>query len=403
MKKIKRSILINALKNINSTVGNFGDVYIVLLILISAFFLWRFTRPLNIFVVEEKFERPIHVETPQGLSSVSAKECGTCHEEIYLEWSKSIHAMAWTEPYFQADFVYDDSKQICLNCHTPLENQQENLVLGFKDKDKFEPILKPNPDYDPTLRDEGVTCAVCHIKGRKIVGPFETDNAPHPVITDPGMSSGMKPCERCHVVSGDRWDTFYKIPPCGTVVEIKEKGQEPNCIGCHMPEVRRPVVKGMMERNGGKHLFWGGHRPEMVKKDLKVEYEREIEGDNIKYIFTLTNIGTAHYLPTGTPDRHLTLYLKLLNKKGKVIKEETYKMKRHIIWRPFIVDIKDTRLPFGEPRRFIFKFRLDSENPPSVLDITVRYHLLDEKQRKKIGYKNKEPIAYPIYKKRILL
>ena len=38
-----------------------------------------------------------------------------------------------------------------------------------------------------------------------------------------------------------------------------------------------------------------------------------------KYIFTLTNIGAAHYLPTGTPDRQLTLELKLLNKEEKVI------------------------------------------------------------------------------------
>ncbi len=360
---------------------------------------------MNIFVVEERFERPMHIEVPEGLSTVSARECKKCHEEIYQEWSESMHAKAWTDPYYQVDYAYDGSQQVCLNCHTPLENQQENLVLGFKDKDKFKPILKPNPNFEPELRNEGVTCAVCHIKDGKIAGPFGSNNAPYPVIADPEMSFGIKPCEKCHVVFGKRWDTFYKIPPCGTVAEIKKKGQKIDCVGCHMPEVIRPMAKGMEARKGRKHLFWGGHHPEAVKNALKIEYQKEIDKDNnnIKYIFTLTNIGAAHYLPTGTPDRHLTLELRLLDKDGKVIKERIYKMKRHILWRPFIVDIKDTRLPYGAPRRFVLEFRPDGENPPFILDVTVRYHLLDEKQRKKIGYKNKEPIAYPIYKERILL
>jgi len=366
---------------------------------------WLFIRPMNIFDVDEKFERPVPVNIPEGLTSVSAIECKECHEEIYREWSESMHANAWLDPYYQVDYIADGSQQICLNCHIPLENQQENLVLGFKDKDKFKPILKPNPNFDPALRDEGVTCAVCHIKEGKIVGPFGSKNAPHPVIADPEMTSGMKFCEKCHVVSGKRWDTFYRIPPCGTVAEINEKNEVPDCVGCHMPETIRPLVKGLNARRGGKHFFRGGHHPETVRKSLKVEYKKDPSGDKkkIKYIFTLTNIGAAHYLPTGTPDRHLTLEFRLLNKEEKVIKEKNYKMKRYIMWRPVIVDIKDTRLPFNEPRSFAFEFNLDSENQPSILDITVRYHLLDEKQRKKIGYENIEPIAYPIYNEKIIL
>jgi hypothetical protein len=200
--------------------------YIALFVFLAAFLAWRFIRTVHIFVVDKKFEMPIHMDVPIGLGSASAEECGKCHREIFREWSGSMHAKAWTDPYFQVDFAYDGSQQICLNCHTPLENQQENLVLGFRDKEKFKPVLRSNPRYDPALRDEGVTCAVCHIREGKIVGPFETENAPHPVIVDPGISSGLKPCKRCHVVFGKRWDTFYNIPPCGTVAEIKERGEE---------------------------------------------------------------------------------------------------------------------------------------------------------------------------------
>lgn len=71
-------------------------------------------------------------------------------------------------------------------------------------------------------------------------------------------------------------------------------------------------------------------------------------------------------------------------------------MKRYILWRPFIVDMRNTRLPYGKPVEFSFEFKRDGENPPSQLDVVVTYHLLDEKRRKKSGYENRAPIAYPI-------
>jgi hypothetical protein len=374
-------------------------VWLIILALIAAFFLWRLVRPMNIFVVDERFERPMQVETPRGIASLSAKDCGTCHREIYSEWAGSMHAGAWTEPYFQIDFKYDGSEQICLNCHTPLVNQQQDLVLGFRDRDKFEPILAPNPDYDSALRDEGVTCAVCHIRNGTIIGPFRTEKAPHPVEYDPEMSKGIKPCLRCHVVAGKRWDTFYTIPPCGTVAEIEAVGQTMDCVFCHMPTVLRPAAEGMPSRNGRRHLFHGGHEPERVKESLRVDHRLVKDG----LVVTLTNVGAAHYLPTGTPDRHLTLELKLLGQRGEVLSEKVYTMKRYILWRPFIVDLRDTRLPYLQPREFEFPFIRNDPAAPTAIDVTVRYHLLDEARRKKIGYNNVEPIAYPIYHKRIPL
>jgi hypothetical protein len=375
----------------------------VLFALFAVFLLWRFVRPMNIFVVHKKFARPMKVEVPEGLESLSAEECGGCHEAIYEEWSQSMHAKAWIDPYYQVDYVFDGSQQICLNCHIPLENQQQNLVIGVKDEEMFKPILEPNPYFDAALRDEGVTCAVCHVREGRIVGTFETEDAPHAVTFDPEMSSGIRYCEQCHVVSGERWDTFYRIPPCGTVAEIRKGSQEIDCVGCHMPEVIRPAADGMHDRKVGRHFFRGGHHPETVKGSLRVETKRKNEKDRSIFAFTLTNVGAAHFLPTGTPDRHLTLELSLLGGDGKALKEKIHVMKRYILWRPFIIDLKDTRLAYGEPRTFEFSFKPDRENPPSALEVMVRYHLLDEKRRRRIGYENKEPIAYSIYRKRIAL
>jgi hypothetical protein len=374
-------------------------VWLVFFALIVLFLLWRLLRPMNIFVVDERFERPMQAETPRGIASLSAKDCGRCHRETYREWAGSMHAQAWTEPYFQVDFKYDGSLQICLNCHTPLVNQQQNLVLGFRDREKFDPILAPNQEYDAALRDEGVTCAVCHIRNGRIVGPFPTDKAPHPVEHDPEMSQGIKPCLRCHVVSGKRWDTFYAIPPCGTVAEIDAGGRTIDCVSCHMPSVVRPAAEGMPARKGRQHLFHGGHEPGRVKESLRVDHRLEDDG----LVVTLTNVGAAHYLPTGTPDRHLTLEVKLLGRGGEVVKEKVHTMKRYILWRPFIVDLRDTRLPYSQPREFRVPLIRSGPGAPAAIDVTVRYHLLDEARRKKIGYNNDEPIAYPIYHERIPL
>jgi len=82
----------------------------------------------------------------------------------------------------------------------------------------------------------------------------------------------------------------------------------------------------------------------------------------------------------------------LLDSKRKVIKEKTFVLRRTIMWRPFIIDLWDTRLPRDEPRNFDMEFRTDSDDPPAFLKIAVAYHLLDEKRRVRIGYQNKEPI-----------
>ncbi len=363
---------------------------------------YRLVRPMNIFVVSEEFERPIPVTTaPSGLLSLSATECGVCHSEIYNEWSGSMHARAWTDPYFQVDFAFDGSQQICLNCHTPLQNQQENLVLGFRDRAKFRPILAPNDGFDAALQNQGVTCAVCHVRNGVVIGPYGDTAAPHPTRRDPMMTEGMGTCRNCHVVSGKRWDTFYRIPPCGTVAEIRESTDDGiDCTGCHMPDVVRPASDGAIARPGRKHLWKGGHDPDTVRRALRVRVNLEAVKNtgNRRVSVALTNVGAAHYLPTGTPDRHLTVEMRLTDGTGVPLKEETYTLRRTILWRPFIMDLWDTRLPRHQPRTFVFTSPPDADSQPVNLEVVVRYHLLEQARRRRIGYENREPISYTLYR-----
>lgn len=387
----------------------------VAVVVVAVFFGWRFLRPMNIFIVSESFERPVSTaQIPAMFKTLRAEECGKCHQEFYKEWKTTIHSQAWTDPYFQTDWKFEGSQQICKNCHIPLDRQQEHKVVGFRDKEKWDPILEPNPEFDPVLQHEGVTCAACHLREGKIVGVYGDTRAPHPVKK---LKSANEVCIQCHVVGGERWDTFFRFPPCGTVAEIQAgRGKKVTrsgetvvgdpaalgCVECHMPLVERPLVAGGKVRKVRQHLWRGGHDPDQVKRALDIKFE-QMTTDRHRFRLTLTNVGAAHYVPTGTPDRHFTLNVRLLDKNGKIITEEVHVIKRTVMWRPFIIDLKDNRLPPGKPRHHEFNYSKRELDDAVVVEAIVRYGLVDKKRLKRINYKGKEALSYEIFRKRLML
>jgi hypothetical protein len=394
---------------------------ILLAVVLSAtagFLVWRLLRPMNIFVVSEAFERPVDTRRmPAAVDGLHAADCGRCHDTVLREWQSTMHSQAWTDPYFQTDWRFEGSRQVCRNCHTPLDRQQEALVLGFRDRDKWDPILAPNADFDPALQGEGVTCAACHLRDGAILGPYGDARAPHPVKK---IEDANEICVRCHVVAGARWDTFYRFPPCGTAAEIAQSEgrwsgrsgeyavgsvRELGCVECHMPLVERALVAGGDVRTSHRHLWRGGHDPAMVAAALDVGVAEVAAGSPgaRRFALTIANVGTPHYLPTGTPDRHLTVQWRLLDAQGKLLDQRREVLERMVMWRPFIVDLWDTRLRRGEPRVYGFEFRVDRDRQPARLEVVVRYHLLHESRRARIGYANRTPVEYAVFEKSIAL
>jgi hypothetical protein len=175
------------------------------------------------------------------------------------------------------------------------------------------------------------------------------------------------------------------------------------CVECHMPAVRRALVEGGPVRASRRHLWRGGHDPAMVRKALSIEFSMATgsgsEGRSV--ILTLTNTGAAHYVPTGTPDRHLSVTFRLLTADGRSLREQQHLLKRRVMWRPFIVDLWDNRLSRGEPRRYVFD--LSDDTDAAAVEATVRYGLLEESRRQRIGYANKEPVSFEVFRKRLVL
>jgi hypothetical protein len=395
------------------------QIIIITIVLGVVFIGWRLVRPMQIFVVSPSFERPVDTsKAPAMFATLSIGECATCHREFFDEWSPTIHSQAWSDPYFQVDWRFDGAPQLCKNCHIPLDRQQEHKVLGFYDREKWQPKLEINAEFDASLQHEGVTCNACHLREGKIIGVYGDGNAPHPVEK---ISTGNEVCVRCHLVSGKRWDNFFKFPPCGTVAEIQTSLGEPiveeisamypeqiaaqGSVECHMPHVQRSHLPGGKPRPVRQHLWRGGHDRQMVKNGLTISFTQMDTGDpqNTRYTLTLANTGAAHYIPTGTPDRHLTVQLRVLDREGNILDEQLHSLKRTVMWRPFIVDLWDTRLPPGKSRQYIIDIPSPGNGSVAFVEARVNYHLLDETRRKRIDYQNREPIHYPVFQQKIAI
>ena len=371
-------------------------------------------KPTVIFGLRSDYAHAIpYQKIPEGLSSLRAESCGTCHTAIYDEWKTSIHAQAYRDPFFHAYWTKDKQTWVCLNCHSPLENQQPTLITEIP-RDRVERAVQaPNPQYDADYQHEGVTCAACHVRDGVILGPFDDAVAPHPTKADPNFRTTQL-CYRCHSVVGGPAQ-FYNGGPCGTYPEyesgywMKERGFI--CQSCHMPEIERPVATGGPLRKGRQHLWRGGHDPAMVKQavDIKVVAEpaEPKPGDKVRVTLTLINAGAGHKLPTGDPDRHFTVEFAVEDKSQKVLERQQETMGRWILWQPAIIELHDNRLMPLASRDYTFVYQLPKDVAGLTLTTRVRYHIQTERQHQmlidKYGLTAPDPYFFTVYERAVPL
>lgn len=377
---------------------------------ILVYYFYTEIRPTVIFGLRDDYAHAIPFQSvPLGLDSLKAEDCGQCHQEIYEEWKTSVHAHAYQDPFFQAYWKKDGNVWVCLNCHSPLENQQPTLIQRIPNGRVEKAVQIANPHYDAAYQSEGVTCAACHVRNGIVFGPFDDSVAPHPTEYDPAFRT-KDLCYRCHnVVSGPF--QFYNVGPCGTYAEfegeyfMKEKGYI--CQTCHMPEVTRPVADGGPIRQGRQHLWRGGHDPEMIKRAVAIQVQADPPqpkpGDLVNLTLTLINAGAGHKIPTGDPDRHFTVEFYVKDKTGKILEEQTETMGRWILWQPVIVELYDNRLLPLASRDYQFSYHIPSGQTDLVVEARVRYHILTDGQhamlRKTYGLKADDPYWFQIYQR----
>lgn len=360
-------------------------VVAILAVGLAAFVWWRFTGKIHTYGIGDSFALPIEAVTPAGLADLRASTCGGCHVAIYEEWRASVHAAAWTDEYFQVDWAHDGKEQNCLNCHTPMRDQQEQLVTGFEGGDRWRPVLAPNPDFDAAFREEGVTCVVCHLRDGVLVGPRGSDVAPHPTGADPTMLSGFGVCARCHIAPPVA-SLGGALSVCTTLEDIDTRTNAPDCVGCHMDPVERPLMVGFPVRKGRTHTFRGGHSAERVAGALELAVEQAGRADGrLTARVRVENVGTPHTLPSGMPDRHIVVVAQVLDRDGVEVERVEQKYVRRILWRPFIYEMWDSRLRLNEPDFLEIDADVDGAGAPYTVEVSAEYGFLEPWRRRSIG------------------
>ncbi|MFO7766535.1 MAG: multiheme c-type cytochrome [Pelovirga sp.] len=295
----------------------------------------------NQLVVEQQQFEPGSFEDPGA--------CVACHPDIYEQWSKSMHASAWENTWYQDDYQLahretDGATDVfCGACHAPVAARTGQL-----------------PPYDGSQFDDtskrGVSCDFCHT----VTGIEQTYNLGH--VSDPGpikyadRGDGSSPyhdvafselhrdaafCGSCHNVRHpvtdvaviDTYDDWKSGP-------YAEQGVV--CQDCHMtptpgvgtnPGKSSPI--GQERDNVAFHSFSGGSvvaqrnmgheqqaqmSDEFLKAAARLSLEPEINGEMLELTVNVDNVGAGHKIPTGvTYIRKMWLEVQVFDEDEEVV------------------------------------------------------------------------------------
>ena len=360
------------------------------------------TQKINIEPLTNSWEIAVpNQEIPDGLVSLSAKDCGICHKEHYEEWKVSTHANAWTDLQFQAELKKESSPFMCINCHIPLQNQQEHIIKGLVDGDIYQPVKEKNPHFDVNLQQEGITCASCHVRDKAIIGPTGTKKAPHKTVKDKVFLS-EKLCISCHNATAVITPTLACSFETGDEWKAGPYFGEKNCISCHMEEVNRAVVPGYPERLSHRHFFAGSGIPKLDTINTKgleglAYFPTKLKksyaiNETISYKLTLKNEFAGHKLPTGDPERFYEIIFEIKDQNGKIIKTKTNKIGEEWQWYPTVKKLSDNNLLPQEDRIFSINHAITKKGK-YTLTAKVDKHRLNKENAEY----NKLPKRYPLF------
>lgn len=292
-------------------------------------------------------------ESVQHVDSVSCKQC---HEEIYNQWTGSMHAnsSALKDPIhgafyknvigdpLQEDLRKDGKYPVCLKCHAPVAAMENKTKLDAK------------PAYA-----QGIGCTTCHsfskFKGTdtpdgkplygtdayemdpaSLYGPsgitYTTERTPegaqwptpvhHPVPLQGNMAELFKSndaCMGCH----EKRANAHGTPLCRTGNEYRSGENFVSCQACHMAVVTVPKMKDGQVVPGETvsipdHSMAGGHDGKMITRGIAMTMQTRREGDTIKVSLTIRN-RLPHAYPTGAPFRNFFIRVASYDASGKLL------------------------------------------------------------------------------------
>lgn len=243
-----------------------------------------------------------------------SRRCGECHGRARDEWSKSAHAQAAAGVFARiADRIGPSASQRCAACHLPLSGAEESVVA------------------------DGVGCDACHTAVGKApppgalvlapeqatrFGPYRDAKAHyfHKVAYSEFVTEGGL-CAACHQDPPGR-----SVPEYTTVAEWSALPDHVDCQTCHMPGLRAVAAKGEQVRSVSQHDF----APDKAKA-LADALKLVVQVKRGEATVALTNAYADHDLPTGRPERRLTLELEWEGADGHPLAHEEKQFGRVLV------------------------------------------------------------------------
>ena len=311
---------------------------------------------------------------PSAKGYTSSEVCARCHEDIHRAWKNSLHAMALSDPIFDAAYweaiklSKGAARPLCLSCHAP--------------------TTRLTKDYDQRLpiTEEGVTCDFCHTvaaanplaagepytmrPGAVKWGPIRSAQSPAHKTQYSVTHFASELCGGCH-----EYRARTGVVLMGTYSEWRasyyaEQGIQ--CQTCHMPategRVVRPELKAA-ERPINLHNIQGGHSPDQVRKAARVEV-RDVQRSEGGYrvLVAVENTGSGHMIPTGVPTRQLDLVVQL--RRGQTVVGE-----QRTAFRKVVVDERGNELR-TDAQAFLRGVAIRSDNripPKGVREVSFLF------------------------------
>lgn len=276
---------------------------------------------------------------------------------------------------------------MCINCHIPLQNQQEFIIKGLIDGDIYKPVKEKNPHFDRALQQEGINCASCHVREGAVMGPTGTEKAPHRTVKNmEHLSENL--CISCHNANAVITPTLACSFETGDEWKAGPYFGNQNCISCHMPETHREVMPGFGERKSRFHNFPGSGIPKVKGAETGMLngfafYPQEIitkykVGERVEYTFKVKNEHAGHRVPTGDPERFFIIRFELRNALDSLVAEQEHRIGEEWEWHPLAKKLTDNNLNPGEERSFPFSTEMKEKGSYSLAVIVTKHRMNEE-------------------------
>jgi hypothetical protein len=266
-----------------------------------------------------------------------SKSCQTCHKTEYENWFNSRHKVAFTNELYTESHEREP-RQWCVNCHAPLSDLSKET----------------NPFQNRILKEEGISCNVCHVRNQKILIsklPILKKNQTeysHDYEILPELSRSEF-CASCHefnfptlaATKSDKNFQYSHLPMQETFSEFKKSylSKFGECQTCHL-----------RSNSSESHSFFGGHDASKLSTSIFINIER-VSKNTIRV--DLITQGIAHAFPTG--DLFRTLRVQLRNAKNQKIVGEISLKKDYVdnksatsLNDPAMNLVSDSRIPTSE-------------------------------------------------------